>query len=251
MKRSIHQAAFVLHRYDWSESSLILDVLTRDHGRVALVAKGAKRPTSSFRAVLLPLQPLAIHYGGEGDVRTLKAADWVGGHVMPTGEALLSGLYLNELLIRLLARDDAHADLFDHYAQAVGLLAGGTAALSVDVSTHAVLRSFELLLLRAIGVLPDLSLQTLTQGALAPEHAYTLVPEGGLRHASAHERSLRGRQWLALQVALDSDQPFLPLLPLVEAVGAELKAQLRQLLHYHCGVAALSTRRVMMELHNL
>lgn len=251
MKRSTHQAAFVLHRYDWSESSLILDVLTRDHGRVALVAKGAKRPTSSFRAVLLPLQPLIIQYGGDADVRTLKSAEWVGGHVMPVGEALLAGLYLNELLMRLLARDDAHPELFGHYAQATGLLAGGSAGAAVAVPTQAVLRSFELLLLRALGVLPDLAVQTLTLGPLAPDQLYTLVPEGGLRHAGAHEHSLNGRQWQALQVALDSAQPFAPLLALTEGAGADLKAQLRHLLHYHCGVSRLRTRQIMMELQEL
>jgi len=95
-KRISDEPAFVLHRYDWSETSLILDVFTRHHGRIALVAKGAKRPSSSFRPVLLPLQPLQLSYGGESEVRTLKSAEWLGGHVMPTGEALLSGYYLND-----------------------------------------------------------------------------------------------------------------------------------------------------------
>ncbi|PZQ69619.1 MAG: DNA repair protein RecO, partial [Variovorax paradoxus] len=91
MKRTIqHEPAFVLHRYDWSESSLILETLTRHHGRIALVAKGAKRPSSNFRPILLPLQPLQVSYGGDAEIRTLKAAEWMGGHVMPTGEALLS-----------------------------------------------------------------------------------------------------------------------------------------------------------------
>jgi DNA repair protein RecO (recombination protein O) len=76
-KRIADEPAYVLHRYDWSETSLILDVFTRHHGRVALVAKGAKRPTSSFRPVLLPLQPLSLAFGGDGDIRTLKSAEWV------------------------------------------------------------------------------------------------------------------------------------------------------------------------------
>ena len=121
-KRIADEPAYVLHRYDWSETSLILEVFTRHHGRVALVAKGAKRPTSSFRPVLLPLQPLSLAFGGDGDIRTLKSAEWVGGHVMPTGEALLSGYYLNELLMRLTARDDPHPTLFEVYAAAVRLL---------------------------------------------------------------------------------------------------------------------------------
>ena len=116
------EPAFVVHRYDWSESSLILETFTRHFGRVALVAKGAKKPSSNFRPVLLPLQPLYVSYSGDAEIRTLKGAEWVGGHIMPTGEALLSGYYINELLLRLLARDDPHPSLFDLYRQVVQVL---------------------------------------------------------------------------------------------------------------------------------
>ena len=116
MKRITHEPAYVLHSYDWSESSLILEAFTRHHGRTALVAKGAKRPSSGFRPVLMPLQPLQIGYAGDAEIGTLKNAEWVGGHVMPTGDALLAGQYLNELLMRLMARDDPHPALFDAYA---------------------------------------------------------------------------------------------------------------------------------------
>ena len=142
-RRISDEPAFVLHRYDWSESSLILEVFTRHHGRVALVAKGAKRPSSNFRPVLLPLQPLRVAFGGDAEIRTLKGAEWVGGQVMPTGEALLSGYYLNELLLRLLARDDAHLRLFDAYAVAVSVLAS-----EHGEALEPALRAFELLLLR-------------------------------------------------------------------------------------------------------
>ena len=75
MKRIHHEPAYVLHHYDWSESSLILEAFTRHHGRTALVAKGAKRPSSNFRPILLPLQPLSIGYGGDGEISTLKNAE--------------------------------------------------------------------------------------------------------------------------------------------------------------------------------
>jgi DNA repair protein RecO (recombination protein O) len=74
--RVLDEPGFVIHHYDWSESSRILEVFTRHHGRVALVAKGAKRPTSNLRPVLLPLQPLLLCFGGEGEIRTLKSAGW-------------------------------------------------------------------------------------------------------------------------------------------------------------------------------
>ena len=76
--RVLDEPGFVIHHYDWSESSRILEVFTRHRGRVALVAKGAKRPTSSLRPVLLPLQPLLLCYGGDGEIRTLKSAEFQG-----------------------------------------------------------------------------------------------------------------------------------------------------------------------------
>lgn len=246
-KRISDEPAFVLHRYDWSETSLILETFTRHHGRIALVAKGAKRPSSSFRPVLLPLQPLQLSYGGEAEIRTLKSAEWAGGHVMPTGEALLSGYYLNELLLRLLARDDPHPALFDVYAQVVRVLASEHAEV-----LEAALRTFELLLLREIGLLPRLDQQTLTLAPLEPHAAYTLVAEGGLRARSDSDRaSLSGAQWLALQQALEPGTPFADTLRACAAAMTELKPQLRALLHYHCGMTTLRTRQMMVDLQSL
>ncbi len=246
-KRISDEPAFVLHRYDWSESSLILDVFTRHHGRIALVAKGAKRPSSSFRPVLLPLQPLQLAYGGEAEIRTLKSAEWMGGHVMPTGEALLSGYYLNELLMQLLARDDPHPALFDVYANVVRVLAS-----EHDEVLQAALRTFELLLLREIGFLPQLDHQTLTLAPLDDAARYSLVPEGGLRSCNESDRaSLSGAQWRALQQALAAGTPFTDTLRASAAVMNELKSQLRTLLHYHCGVSTLRTRQMMVDLQSL
>lgn len=249
MKRIHDEPAYVLHRYDWSESSLILEVFTRHHGRVALVAKGAKRPSSNFRPVLLPLQPLRLSFGGDAEIRTLKAAEWVGGHVMPTGEALLSGTYLNELLLRLLARDDAHAALFDAYAAAVQVLATPGTEL-----VQPALRAFELLLLREVGVLPQLDVQTATLAPLDAAQAYVLVPEGGLRerHEDDGAGALSAGEWAALQAALDADAPFAALLPVCADLPASaLRTQLRSLLHYHCGVGMLRTRQLLIDLQRL
>ncbi|MEO5670789.1 MAG: DNA repair protein RecO [Ramlibacter sp.] len=248
-KRISDEPAFVLHRYDWSESSLILEVFTRHHGRVAVVAKGAKRPSSNFRPVLLPLQPLRVAFGGDAEIRTLKGAEWGGGQVMPTGEALLSGYYLNELVLRLLARDDPHPQLFDAYAGAVAVLASEHAAAALEPA----LRAFELLLLREIGLLPSLDMQTLTLGPLEGSARYSLVPEGGLVASREQDGrgSLSGSQWLALQGALLDGAPFHAVLQQAAQVLAELKPQLRTLLHYHCGVATLRTRQLMIDLQAL
>lgn len=246
-KRIGDEPAYVLHHYDWSESSLILEMFTRHAGRVALVAKGVKKPSSSFRPVLLPLQPLRVSYGGDADIRTLKSVDWVGGHVMPTGEALLSGYYLNELLMRLLARDDPHERVFDVYAPTVALLASGQNSL-----LQPALRAFELLLLRELGLLPTLDAQTLSLHALQPEQTYALVPEVGLRRAATDDRyHLSGAQWLALNEAMSEGQPLTALWTLPELASSALRVMLRQLLTYHCGVGALKTRQIMLDLQNL
>ncbi len=241
-------------RYDWSESSLILEVFTRHHGRIALVAKGAKRPSSNFRPVLLPLQPLEINYGGDAEIRTLKGAEWMGGHVMPTGDALLSGYYLNELLLRLLARDDAHEALFDAYGGVVQVLAGDHGGAQAATQAAA-LRAFELLLLRGVGLLPQLDVQTLTLESLEAGTRYALVAEAGLRAAADDEAALAGADWQRLQAALDDRAPFTATLRLVATLSngsnSALRNQLRALLNYHCGVSTLRTRQLMRDIQAL
>lgn len=246
-KRFSEEPAYVLHRYDWSESSLILEVFTRHHGRIALVARGAKKPSSSFRPVLLPLQPLRLAFGGDAEIRNLKSAEWQGGHVMPTGEALLSGYYLNELLMRLLARDDPHPRLFDAYTASVQLLASPS-----HEAKQLALRAFELWLLRDIGFLPALNVQTATLVPLQQADSYVLVPEAGLREAHEDDRNaLNGAQWLALQRSLDDDARFVDTLAATTEVATPLKHQLRALLHYHCDVPMLKTRQMLHELQAL
>ena len=243
MKRVLHEPAFVLHRYDWSESSLILEVFTRRQGRTALVAKGAKRPSSNFRPVLLPLQPLHLNYSADGEIGTLKSAEWAGGHVMPVGEALLSGYYLNELLMRLLAREDPHPALFDAYAMAVQILASDQGEL-----LQAALRAFELLLLREVGLLPALDAQTTTFDPLDAASRYSLVPETGLRPTLADDRTgLTGLQWHAISDALATHASFVDTLRACAPVAAPLRPQLRTLLHYHCGVRVFQTRQLMLD----
>ncbi len=245
-RRAAEQLAFVLHRYDWSESSLILEVFAREQGRLALVAKGVKRPTSQFRPVLLPLQPLSLSWGGDAEIRTLKSAQWVGGHVMPTGEALLSGSYLNELLMRLMARDDPHPQLFDHYTLAVQLLSEQPQTQSL------VLRAFELLLLRELGLLADLDREGSSLNVLDADSRYVLTPELGLRQASEDEAQAMGAtQWQALARALEGERPLVDLLGVCAGSLAALRNQLRSLLHYHSGMSVFKTRQLMLDVQAL
>ncbi len=246
------QAAFVLHQYNWSESSLVLDLFTRELGRIAVVAKGAKRPFSQLRAVLLPFQRInvTLSRGAQGadgvaEVQSLRGAEWAGGATMPDGAALFSGYYLNELLLKLLARQDPHPQLFDAYALALRQINAVD-----DATSQSALRAFELVLLREIGLLPDLSLATLTQSALQPEREYALSPLSGVIAPGADACTLSGATLIHLQAALEhGSHPAL-----MQACGTDLPAlrvALRGLLYHHLGHAPLRTRKVMLDLQKL
>lgn len=238
------QPAYVLHQHDWSETSLILDLFTRESGRVAVAAKGAKRPYSQLRAVLLPLQRISVSLSKPakaegGEVQTLRTAEWGGGATLPAGAALFSGYYLNELLLKLLARHDPHAPLFDAYADTLAHLAAG----------DEVLRAFELKLLAELGLLPDLSVVTPTQAAVDPARRYLLSPESGVIPPSG-EAGLPGALLIQLQAALLHGS----MAALRQACAAEpqgLKTTLRGLLHYHLGHQPLRTRALMVDVQQL
>src|SRR5947208_14864343 len=117
--RQESREAFILHGYPYRETSLLLETFTRTFGRVSMVARGARPPRSPMRGVLLSFQPLALSWFGKGELRTLSRAEWQGGQPLLKGEALLCGFYLNELLIRLLPREDAHDASFVQYREAL------------------------------------------------------------------------------------------------------------------------------------
>lgn len=247
MSRSALQPAYVLHQWDWSETSLVLDLFTREQGRVAAVAKGAKRPYSQLRAVLLPFQRVMVALGRPkadeaSDILTLRSAEFGGELAALPAAQLFSGFYLNELLMKLLARQDPHARLFDAYADALQALA--------TARDDAPLRAFELLLLRETGVLPELACITLTQAPVQPSRGYGLRPEAGLCAGGDGETALAGSTCLALQAALDAGDTSALRQACAAALPA-LKAQLRGLLHYHLGSPQLRTRAAMLEVRRL
>lgn len=246
------QPAFVLHSYDWSESSLILDLLTQDEGRQVVAAKGAKRPYSQLRPVLLPFQRVLVQLSrskGEAEpdeVRTLRSAEWAGGAAILPASRLLSGFYLNELLMKFLPRGQAQPFVFECYAQTLRSLAqAGGGAVSVE---GAALRAFELLLLQHLGLLPDLSVETIGGNELDASAVYVLKPEMGLVGSTgSREPGLDGASWIGLQAALMSGH--------LEALQAAclahpvaLRATLRAVLAYHLDGARLRTRDLIHEL---
>ena len=245
---------YVLHRHDWSETSLILDVFTRSRGRLALAAKGAKRPYSQLRSVLLPFQRVHFTVGrqaeeAQAEVLTLRSAEWAGVDAAPVLPAarLFAGFYCNELLLKLLARGDAHPALFDGYAATLRGLASAD-----EFGEQISLRAFELLLLKAIGLLPELDRLTATQQPLQPDGLYQLHGSRGVIAAEPVLRAaaLAGADLAALDAAL-RDEALWPLHQACAARLERLKPVLRGLVHYHLGSPQLRTRDVMREARQL
>jgi DNA repair protein RecO (recombination protein O) len=246
--------AYVLHRYDWSETSLILDLFTRSKGRVTVAAKGAKRPYSQLRSVLLPFQRIAATIGKQAedaqpDVVTLRSAEWAGLEATPVlpPARLFAGFYLNELLMKLLARGDAHPALFDAYAATLRSL-----ATADEFGEQIGLRAFELVLLKSIGLLPELDRVTATQQALEPEARYQLHGERGVVDGDAALPGARlpGADLLEIDAALHMDS----LGPLHVACATRLdrlRPVLRALVQYHLGSPVLRTREVMRDARKL
>ncbi len=243
--RAAPLSAYVLHQYDWSESSLIVELFTRAQGRVVVAAKGAKRPTSNFRPVLLPFQPLLVQLGKPPkddsiELLNLRSAEWAGGQALLGAGAMFAAFYVNELLLKLLPRQDAHTVLFDAYATTLASLAEGA-------DEAPALRAFELLLLRELGWLPELATATLSAQALRPDAAYALTADAGL---VAQATGLPGRTWTALEAAI-SHGTVAALQAECAPVAAALRQPLRSLLHYHLGPTPLRTRDVRQGVQRL
>ena len=171
-QRPEDQQAFVLHSYPYRETSLVLEVFSRQHGRVALVARGARRPRSALRGLLMGFQPLLLSWFGKGELRTLHRAEWQGGQPQLQGTALLCGFYLNELLLNLMARDDAHEQLFDYYQHTLQSLAG-------EADHAATLRRFEKHMLQELGYALLLEREAGTGTEIDPNRHYRYVIEHG------------------------------------------------------------------------
>jgi len=175
-RRAEHEPGFVLHAYPYKETSLIIEALTRRYGRVGLLARGARRPRSTMRGVLLAFHPLRLTWSASAELGTLMSAEWGGGQPALTGTGLMCGFYINELLLRLMPREDPHEALFDAYAEALARLAKSearTAAYSI------VLRGFERRMLAELGYAPVLDRDAVNGAAIEPAKHYAYEAERG------------------------------------------------------------------------
>lgn len=231
--------AYVLHTYPFQESSVVVEAFSRRYGRLGLLAKGAKRPKSPLRAALLAFQPLAMAWSGRGELPILTRADWVGRQHPLAGLAMMCGYYLNELLLKLVQRDDPHEGLFDAYDEALR-------GLSAAEPTQAVLRRFEVALLREIGYALQLECDAEQGAPLVAEERYAYVPDRGPLRIQAGG-SVSGAVELQGKTLLDMARGDFtdPL------TATESKLLMRWVIGHHLDQRMLNTRQLLLELQQL
>jgi DNA repair protein RecO (recombination protein O) len=224
-----------LHTHPYRETSLVVEVFSATHGRLAVVARGARRPRSALRGLLQAFQPLSLSWSGRGELRTLQRAEWLGGLPMLPGPALLCGFYLNELLLKLLPREDPHPRLYQEYLATISLLARGAPA-------EVALRGFELKLLAELGYAMNLRHEADTGLSIVPAARYHYVfDRGPQREAPGRFPRVSGETLLALASG-----------DLSEAHSArEAKLLMREVLQHHLEQRGLFSRQLLVDLMDL
>lgn len=236
-RRAEQEPGFVLHAYPYKETSLIVEAFTRRFGRVALLARGARRPRSALRGMLLAFHPLRLSWSASAELGTLGGAEWSGGLRSLEGVALMCGFYLNELLLRMLPRDDAHEQLYDAYAASLGRLSRG--------ESHAlVLRTFERRLLAELGYALVLDRDAASGAPIDPARRYIYEGDRGpvaVNGALASETTFSGRTLLDI-----SQDDYAR-----SETRDEARTLMRTLISQRLGGQTLHTRAVLLELQEL
>ncbi len=233
-----NEPGFILHTYPFKETSVVAEVFTRGHGRMALIARGARRPASALRGLMQPFTPLLLSWFGKAELKTLHAAEWQGGMVAPQGRALMCGFYLNELLLRLLARGDPHEVLYDRYVATLVQLAHECSTTDYE----RILRRFEKNLLSEIGYGATFDVEADSGAAIDPAVRYVFQPERGALRADGQPGSPVSGQTL-LDLACDRFDR--------QTTLVESKALMRTLINHTLGAKPLYTRQLLRELTEL
>lgn len=228
-----NEPAWLLHHRPFRDTSRILDVLSRNHGRLSLVARGSRSARSRLKGLLRPFLPLELSWVSRSDLGTLTGAEVQGAPIALTGDALMAGYYTNELIMHLMHRHDPQPDIFAVYARTIARLQGGARVSEL-------LREFELELLRLLGYALDLDHDTETGGPLRPEQGYEYRIERGPVPVSYRDGTLvfSGAELLAIQ-SRDFSEP---------EVLRSASRLLREVIAFHLGGKELKSRRVLMEM---
>lgn len=239
-RRAEHEPGYVLHTYPYKETSLIVEAFTRRFGRVAMLARGARRPRSAMRGILLSFHPLRLTWTASAELGTLISAEWAGGQRPLAGRGLMCGFYVNELVLRMLPRDDPHEALFDFYTESLNDLSAGAEQAPA-------LRRFEKRLLAELGYAPLLE-QDAAARPIDPERRYVYEPERGPSEVkSAVHDPLSGDLVISGQTLLDvaHDEYRRP------QTRDEARLLMRALIGQRLHGQVLHTRTVLMELNEL
>ncbi len=230
------QPVYVLHTYPFKETSLVVELFSKDFGRIAAVAKGARRPMSAMRGMLQSFQTLSGAWSGKNELRTLHSLDWSAGLLLLQGEALICGFYLNELLLRLLPREDAYEGLFDYYTKTLQTL-----MTSKDLANT--LRKFELTMLQEMGYAVPLTHDE-NELEIDPVRIYRYEADYGANLTSVEFNKTQNGVQLLGKTMLDMAQG--------DYSNAQTKLQSKQLMRYllahYLGDKPLHTRQLLIDL---
>ena len=233
-RRVQQQPAYILHHRPFRDSSQILDVLTRDHGKVAVVARGSRGSKSRLAGVLRPFLPLRVSWVARSDLGTLTGAEAAGAPAGLRGDALLSAYYVNELMLHFLHRHDPQPEIFELYAEIIPLLCNAT-------NVAACLRGFELELLGLLGYAVSLDQEAGTQNDVQPERNYEYRVEQGPVPVDRSDGPLvfSGSSLLAIGAGQFDDADVL----------RAANRLLRDVITHHLGGKELKSRKVLLEVH--
>lgn len=234
-QRIQNEPAWLLHHRPFRDSSQILDILSRDQGRLAVVAKGSRGAKSKLRGILRPFLPLQLSWFIRSDLGTLTGAEMNGAPLSLSGDALLSGYYVNELILKLLHRHDPQPEIFAAYSRTIERLAGGK-----EVAAY--LRQFEIELLRILGYALNLDHDTETTEPLRPQQQYEYRVEQGLVPVSDRDGPMvfRGAEIDAIRNQQFADP----------AVLKNAGSLLRNVIAYHLDGKELKSRKVLKDMRN-
>ena len=175
VKRVNLESAFVLHTRAFKETSLLVDLFTKNLGRINVVAKGARKPKSPLRSVLTPASMFAVSFSGKTELKNLNACELLNHYSISMSVALNSIVYVNELLIKATEKEDPHEEIFNQYKLLCEGLAGKTDKVEIEV----LLRTFELVLLQELGYGIDLSFESISGNRIKPNNNYMFDPSLG------------------------------------------------------------------------
>ncbi len=250
--RVANQPVYVLHTYPFKETSLVVELFSQQFGRIAAVAKGARRPHSAMRGMLQSFQLLSGAWSGKNELKTLHSLDWHAGLTLLKGEALMCGFYMNELLLRLLPREDAHENLFEYYDFTLKTLASiqdseeGKAEESKAI-VHArnlaiILRRFELKLLQEMGYAVPLLTDENDLEILAGK-SYRYEAEYGACELGVTKNGVQLSGLTLLNMAKDDYAD--------SQTQNQSKQLMRYLLAHYLGEKPLHTRQLLIDLQAL